>query len=260
MDFIELRTSLEDALSYERSARQAAEAVNRRKDEFIATVVHELRQPLAPMLAAVEIMKLSVSRERGEQARQVVERQLAQLVRLIDDLLDATRINEAKMRLHIEPVNVRNVIGDAIDAIGPATQKRRQNVRLASHVEQAVVDGDSARLLQVFTNVLSNASKFSPEGSLISVSVDVEDANVRIEVDDQGRGIEAEALPHVFEIFRQSTNGENGGLGIGLYVVRGLVELHGGTVEAKSAGASLGSTFTFRLPRRRSQPSQIALH
>ena len=254
MSFLELQTSdasPEVALSYERTARRAAEASNRRKDQFVATVAHELRQPLTPMLMALDLMKRRVSRDHGERARQVVERQLAQLVRLVDDLLEATRISEAKVRLQLERMDLRAVLQDAFDAIGPVAHSRRQAVRLVSLTEEVCVDGDRARLLQVFANLLSNASKFSPPGSFISILVDTDQADVRIAVEDQGRGIDADTLPHVFDIFRQSTNGENGGLGIGLHVVRGLVELHGGTVEAKSAGVGLGSAFTVRLPRSR---------
>ena len=252
MDSIESRTSdvrRENALTYERSARWVAEDINRRKDEFIAAAVHELRQPLAPMLAALEIMKLQAGREHGERARRVVEKQLSQLIHLIEGLMDATRINEAKARIELEPVDLRGVIGDAIEAADSVAQSKCQNIRLISVDTEALVTGDAARLLQVFTNLLSNASKFSPPGSLINVSLDLQDADVRIDIEDQGRGIHESDLPHIFEIYRQSSAGEKGGLGIGLYVVRGLVELHGGTVEAKSGGAGLGSVFSVRLPR-----------
>ena len=256
--FLERRTSDErhrDALSYERVARLAAEDLNRRKDQFIATVAHELRQPLAPMVTALEVMKLRASRENGQRARQVVERQLAQLVRLVEQLMDATRISEGKAPLQNDCVDLREVIAHAIEALEPLVRLKRQTVEFSSPEAAAVVRGDAGRLRQVFSNLLSNASKFSGAASSISVTMSFEDAKVRVDVKDHGRGIAADDLPHIFDIFRQSIAGENGGLGIGLYIVRGLVELHGGTVESQSAGATKGSTFTVRLPRIPERPS-----
>ena len=226
----------------------AAENLNRAKDRFIATVVHELRQPLAPMVAALELMKLRISRQRGERARSVVEKQLAQLVRLIEDLMDATRISEGKVRLQSDRADLRELVKDAIDAIEPSLRARRQTIRLTAPNVEAWVNVDAVRIQQVFTNLLTNASKFSAERSFIGIAIGFEGADVKVEVQDSGQGIAPDALPQIFEIFRQLTEGEDG-LGIGLSVVRDLVELHGGTVEARSAGPGRGSAFAVRLPK-----------
>lgn len=239
----------EDALARERSARRFAEDQCRGKDRFLATVVHELRQPLAPMRAALELMKRRESRESGEHARQIVERQLGQLVRLIEDLMEAARLREGKSQLHTERADLRNVVNDAIEAVDPFVQTKRQTVNLVTPDVEAWVNVDAVRIQQVFTNLLSNASKFSDEESAINIQIRLDGPNLLVDIQDRGRGIAPDALPHIFESFRQSTDGEGGGLGIGLFIVRGLVELHGGTVEARSAGPDRGSAFTVRLPR-----------
>ena len=239
----------DDALAQERLARRVAEEQNRRNDQFLATVVHELRQPLAPMLAALEVMKRRESREIGEHARQVVEKQLAQLVRLIEDLMEAARLRAGKAQLRTNRADLRDVVKDAIEAIDPLVRAKCQTVSVATPAAEAWVDMDSARMQQVLTNLLSNASKFSEEKSPVGVTVRLEGRNALVDVRDQGRGIAPDVLPHIFEIFRQSRVGEDGGLGIGLFVVRSVVELHGGSVEARSAGRGCGSTFTVRLPR-----------
>jgi len=226
----------------------AAESLNRRKDRFIATVVHELRQPLAPMAAALELMKLRVSRESGERARKIVEKQLAQLTRLIEDLMDAARINERKVNLRNDRADLRDLVKDAIQAVDPLVRAKRQTVDLTAPEVELWVNVDVTRVRQIFTNLMSNASKFSGAESQIRVRIGFEDANIKVQIQDQGQGIAPDALPHIFEIFRQSTDGQAGGLGVGLSVVRGLVELHGGTVEALSGGVGRGSTFTVRLP------------
>lgn len=250
--FLERRASDDvrnGALAHERSAWKAAEDLNRGKDRFIATIAHELRQPLAPMIAALALMKLRVSREKGERARQIVERQLAQLVRLVEDLVDAARVNKGKAHLRSDRLDLRNVVKDAIDAVDDSARAKRQTIALVAPDAEAWVNVDAGRIQQVFGNLLSNASKFSDEDSAISITISVEGADVRVDVPDQGRGIAEDALPYVFDMFRQSAEGESGGLGIGLSVVRALVELHGGTVEAQSAGSGLGSTFAVRLPK-----------
>jgi signal transduction histidine kinase len=236
------------ALAHERSARQAAEDLSRGKDRFIATLAHEMRQPLAPMIAALELMKLRISREKGERARHIVERQVAQLVRLVEDLVDAARINEGKARLRNDSVDLTKIVTDAIEVVEASARTKRQRIELTAAAGETWVNVDASRIQQVFVNLLSNASKFSSEDAVIAVRVTCEGANVRVDVHDRGRGIPADAMPYIFEMFRQSSDGEEGGLGIGLSVVRGLVELHGGTVEAHSPGLGLGSTFVVRLP------------
>jgi signal transduction histidine kinase len=223
--------------------------LSRGKDQFIAAVVHELRQPLAPMQAAVEFMKLRVSRESGERARQVLEEQLRVLARLVEDLMDVTRLKEAKTRLRCEPVDLREVLKTAINGVNPMVRAKRQTIRVSAPAAEARVNADADRMTQVFVNLLSNASKFSSEESPISAAISCNNAHVLVDILDQGRGIASEMLPHVFDVFRQSTEGESGGLGIGLFIVRRLVELHGGSVKARSDGPGRGSVFTVKLPR-----------
>jgi signal transduction histidine kinase len=239
----------DDALARERSARRFAEDQCRAKDRFLATVVHELRQPLAPMRAAMDLMKRGESRESGEHARQIVEKQLAQLVRLIEDLMEAARLREGKSQVHMDRTDLRNVVKDAIDAVDPIVQAKRQTVTLVTPDAEAWVNVDAVRMQQVFTNLLSNASKFSAEELPIDITVGLRTTHVQVDVCDQGRGVPSDVLPYIFEMFRQSTAGECGGLGIGLFVVRRVVELHGGTVKARSACPGRGSAFTVRLPR-----------
>lgn len=239
----------DDALARERSARRLAEDQNRRKDQFVVTVVHELRQPLAPMVAALELMKRRESREIGERARRVVEKQLAQLTRLIEDLMEAARLREGKAQLRTDRADLRDVVKDAIESVEPLVSHKQQTVSLVVPDKEVWVNVDAPRIRQVFTNLLSNASKFSAEESSVGVTIDGKSTDVLVDVQDHGRGIAPDVLPHVFEIFRQSTAGESGGLGIGLFIVRSVVELHGGSVEARSAGRGCGSTFSVRLPR-----------
>ena len=238
----------DDALERERAARRFAEDQNRGKDQFLATVAHELRQPLFPMLAALELMKRRESRESGEHARQVIEKQLGQLMRLIEDLMDAARLRERKEQLRADRADLRDVVKDAIEAVDPLVRAKRQLVTLVAPDTGVWVNVDAARIQQVFTNLLSNASKFSGKRSPVTITIGFEGTNVSVAIQDQGRGIPPDVLPHIFEIFRQSTAGECGGLGIGLFIVRKVVELHGGAVEARSAGPDRGSVFTVRLP------------
>ncbi|HXW04974.1 MAG TPA: ATP-binding protein [Vicinamibacterales bacterium] len=233
----------------EAAGRRAAEAASRAKDEFIAMLGHELRNPLSPILAALQLMELRGSGEY-QRERAVIERQVRHLIRLVDDLLDMSRITRGKIDLNRSRVTAREVVTRAVEMAGPLLDQRGH----ALHIDVApgaVLFGDATRLAQVFSNLLNNAAKFTDAGGRIDVRGRVEQDRYVITVTDSGMGIPAALLPHVFDMFvqgGQSIDRTGGGLGLGLALVRTLVSLHGGTVEAHSAGEGLGSTFTVRLP------------
>jgi PAS domain S-box-containing protein len=240
----------------ERRAREAAEAANRAKDEFLAMLAHELRNPLFAVRNAIEIAR---SREGREGALAIGKRQVDQLARLVDDLLDVARIQSGKIELVRERVEVGSVVGLALEAMRslPERQPQQLSVRLEPEL---FVEGDPARLEQVFTNLLSNATKYTPAAGHIEVSAEQDGKDAVVRVRDDGIGIAPELLPHVFDLFAQGSQGLDraaGGLGIGLTVTRRLVELHGGRVEARSAGAGRGSEFEVRLPLSDRLPREV---
>jgi PAS domain S-box-containing protein len=224
----------------------ALEHADRQKDAFLATVAHELRQPLGAIQAALGLMRLRVGGENGEKARTVIERQVAHLARLVDDLIDAARIVRGKVALNRQRTALNEIIDAAVAVVQPAVREREQDLRLGVPAEPVWVDGDGNRLQQVFSNLLSNAVKFTPRGGRIELSAEPDVNVVTVRVRDTGCGIASDMLPRVFDLFAQAT--PNSGLGIGLAVVRGLVERHGGTVDVRSEGEGKGSEFVVRLP------------
>jgi CheY-like chemotaxis protein len=230
-------------------ARRTAEAANLAKDEFLAMLGHELRNPLAPIMTALQLMNLR-GLTGGERERSIIERQVKHVVRLVDDLLDVSRITRGKVQLRREYVEVADVMAKAIEMTSPAIEERRHTLEI--DVPRGIgIDGDPARLAQVFGNLLTNAAKYTDPGGAIRVSAAREGEHVVVRVADTGRGIAREMLPHVFDLFvqgRQDLHRAQGGLGIGLAVVRSLVESHDGRVTAHSAGPGAGSTFTVQLP------------
>ena len=232
---------------------------DRRKDEFLATLAHELRNPLAPLRNALEVMQRAS--EQGlptDSARAIMERQLAQMVRLVDDLLDLSRITRGRIELRLARIDVAAAVNDAIETCRPQIEERGHRLSVDLSREPLFVEGDRVRLAQVFTNLVNNASKYSPRGGEIRVRVTREDGRAVIRVRDRGIGITPDLLPHVFEMFSQAVRSHElteGGLGIGLSLVRGLVEQHGGSVEARSEGLGAGSEFTVRLPLAREAPA-----
>ncbi len=230
-------------------ARRSAEAANRAKDEFLAMLGHELRNPLAPILTALQLMNLR-GLTGAERERNIIERQVKHVVGLVDDLLDVSRITRGKVQLRREYVELADVIAKAIEMTSPAIEERRHTLHV--DVPRGVgTDGDQVRLAQVFGNLLTNAAKYTEPGGVIRVSAAREDADAVVRVSDTGRGIAPEMLPHVFDLFvqeRQDSERAQGGLGLGLAIVRSLVEAHGGSVSAASHGTGAGSTFTVRLP------------
>jgi signal transduction histidine kinase/CheY-like chemotaxis protein len=246
------RMSLEDeltvTLSRERAARTEAEAAGRAKDEFLAMLGHELRNPLAPIITAVELARL-----RGMKGREldVLERQSQHMVRLIDDLLDISRITRGKIELRREYVTINQMIAGAIEAVSPMLERQRQRIVFAPVDEDLAVMGDPARLVQVLANLLANACKYSDEETVIHVGVGAYENRVRIRVRDQGIGIEASMLQRIFDTFVQQAQGMDraqGGLGLGLSIARSLVELHGGYIVARSDGPGCGSEFEVDFP------------
>lgn len=234
-----------------RTAEQALAATDRRKDEFLATLAHELRNPLAPIRTGLTLLDMDPPPDVAAHAREVMSRQFAHMVRLIDDLLDIARINSDKLELRTEPLDLKSLLDEAIEVARPAIDEARHRLFLAAPPRPVTVVGDRTRLVQVFGNLLSNAAKYTPAGGRIEVSTDIDDASVFVHVRDSGIGIEAESLPGLFALFSQidsSLERSQGGLGIGLALVQRLVVLHGGQVLIESEGAGRGSTFTVRLP------------
>ena len=233
-------------------AEEALKDADRRKDEFLATLAHELRNPLAPVRNALEIMKLAAADPRAlALARGMMERQVAQMVRLIDDLLDVSRITRGKLRLVRERLDFHAVLDAALEISRPQLEKAKQEVVLDAPAGPIPLDGDRVRLAQVLSNVLNNAAKYGEPGGRVRVGVAAADGHVVVRVRDTGIGIPADVLPSVFDLFTQvdrSLNRSQGGLGIGLALVKRLVELHGGTVAAHSDGLNRGTEITVRLP------------
>jgi len=224
---------------------------DRRKDEFLATLAHELRNPLAPIRNGLQILRLAPDGEDALEIREMMERQLAHMVRLIDDLLDVSRISRGKFELKRELVQVQDVLDHAIETSQPLIEAGRHELIIQPPDEPVWLDGDLTRLAQVVSNLLNNSAKYTPNGGRITLSAGFEGDNAIIRVTDNGSGISAEMLTQVFEMFTQvdrTLDRAQGGLGIGLSLVRRLVEMHGGTIAADSPGLGLGSVFTVRLP------------
>jgi signal transduction histidine kinase/AmiR/NasT family two-component response regulator len=230
----------------------ALRAADRRKDEFLATLAHELRNPLAPMTTALEIMHLAPRDDAArEQSQAVLARQLKQMTRLIDDLLDLSRISHGKLELRREQVSLSAVVESAIEITRPAIEAQGHTLHVDLPTELVYLHADATRLSQVFSNLLHNACKYTEYGGTIHISAVREGEHVSVRVKDNGVGIDREDLQRVFEMFTQvgrSIEQSRGGLGVGLALSQWLVRLHGGTIHARSEGRSHGSEFVVRLP------------
>jgi PAS domain S-box-containing protein len=239
-------------LERETAARHEAEKANRLKDDFLATLSHELRTPLNAILGWATILKtLPSDPALAERAVTVIERNARSQKQLIEDILDVSRVVTGKLRLVVAPVDLGAVIDGALESVRPSAQAKQITLEVSCPPDFAPLEGDADRLHQVVWNLLSNAVKFTPVGGRVAVRVARDEGWVRLEVEDTGAGVDEEFLPHMFERFRQadsSSTRRHGGLGLGLAIVRHLVELHGGTVEATSPGPGQGTTFTVRLP------------
>ena len=233
------------------AALEALQEADRRKDEFLAMLAHELRNPLAPIRNAVEILRLSADRPVRERARELIGRQVIHLARLVDDLLDVSRITQRKIVLQRRPVNLSAILDAAAELAAPLMAERGQQFQVTKPPLDIWLNADGVRLSQVVGNLLHNASKFTPRAGAVKLEVTRDDTALRIAVVDNGEGISQEFLPAVFELFSQgdrTLERAGGGLGIGLSLVKGLVELHGGKVSAQSGGAGAGSRFVVELP------------
>jgi len=249
----QLALALDRAVSYERLEleRKRAESASRAKDEFLAMLGHELRNPLSPILTATQLMRLR-GEELFEKERTVIERQCKHMIRLVDDLLDVSRITRGKVELRRRPVEVSEVVAQAVELASPAMEERAHRLTLDVPTSGMVVHADPQRLGQVIANLLTNAAKYTPHGGTIQVAVQSGGSTVSVTVRDSGIGIDPKLLPHVFDLFVQGRQGIDraaGGLGLGLAIARTLVEMHGGTIEARSAGHGQGSEFVIELPR-----------
>jgi signal transduction histidine kinase/ActR/RegA family two-component response regulator len=233
-----------------RAAQRRAEAADRRKDEFLAILAHELRNPLAPISMGLELLRLpGVDAGTREWTQEVMRRQVQHLVRLVDDLLDVSRITRGKVELRQQVVELRDVVAAALETVQPLIEEKHHELVVSLPEESTTILVDPVRIAQVIGNLLSNAARYTPPGGRIWLSGEQSGGIATIRVRDTGIGIAPDMLPRVFELFAQAqTQGGQGGLGIGLTLVRSLVEMSGGTVEARSPGLGKGSEFVVRLP------------
>ncbi|HEY3216186.1 MAG TPA: ATP-binding protein [Candidatus Eisenbacteria bacterium] len=235
-----------------RAAQWEAEAASRLKDEFLATVSHELRNPLAPILAWTQLLRSgSLDREKTLRAVEAIERSARSQVQLIDDLLDVSSAASGTFRLDMRPIELASVVRAAVESQRPASEVKQIELQLDLDQRPTMISGDAERLQQVVWNLLSNAIKFSPSAGRVQVVLQRDRSRVVLSVSDTGQGIDPAFLPHVFEPFRQEASGSaryHRGLGLGLSIVRHIVELHGGEITAHSEGRGKGSTFQVELP------------
>ncbi|MEG4318136.1 MULTISPECIES: chemotaxis protein CheB [unclassified Microcoleus] len=250
----QFETERSQLLQQEKSARQQAEIANRAKDEFLANLSHELRNPLTPILAWAQMLRSkNMTTAAADRALEVIERSARAQAQLIEDLLDISRITNGKLQLNTCAIDLRLVVQAAIDGVQFSAEAK--NIEIVSYLSSATVLGDIDRLQQVLWNILSNAIKFTPSGGRVEIVLQAIEPHAELRVTDTGKGIAPELLPYIFDRFRQgdsSTTKINQGLGLGLSIVYHLVELHGGTVQAESAGHEQGTTITVRLPLRAS--------
>ena len=235
----------------EQVAHKALEDANRRKDQFLAILSHELRTPMTAVLGWARMLKMGLEGEEAAEAIDAIEKSAEIQAQLIDDVLDVSRIVAGKMTFHPEPVDLTSVLQAAMTTVRPAAAAKNIMMMFETAPGMPQVLGDEGRLQQVIWNLLSNAVKFTPRGGSIRIRIEHLESVVRLTVQDTGKGIEADYLPHVFEPFSQedgTATRSHEGIGLGLSIVRSLVELHGGRIRAASEGAGLGSTFTVELP------------
>jgi PAS domain S-box-containing protein len=251
----------------QRQAEEKLKEADRRKDEFLAMLAHELRNPLAPIGAAAQLLKLSsIDESRVRHTSDVISRQVKHMTSLVDDLLDVSRVTRGLVKLEKAPLDMRQAVADALEQASMLIQARRHHLRLHLSSEPAMVEGDNKRLVQVITNLLNNAAKYTPEGGNIVLETEIRDGGLHLSVTDDGIGMEPELAARVFDLFTQAERSSDrslGGLGLGLALVKSLVELHGGHVVCVSAGPGKGSRFTVFLPilpGNRAQPEPHQVH
>jgi signal transduction histidine kinase/ActR/RegA family two-component response regulator len=243
--------ALQQETEERRQAEVALRHADQRKDEFLATLAHELRNPLAPMVNAMKILELPAADPAiVNQTHGMIRRQLAQLVRLVDDLLDVSRVTSGKLVVRKQSAELAGIVTSAVETARPLLDQRRQTLTVDLPRQSVRLQGDPVRLAQVFANLLNNAAKYSEPGRSIALTAEVKDGSAIVRVADQGAGIAPEALTAIFEMFTQvePSSTTQSGLGVGLALARRLVELHGGTIVAESPGVGRGSVFTVTLP------------
>lgn len=234
-----------------RRTSEALREADHRKDVFLATLAHELRNPMAPIRNGLQILRMAPDSPMAAQVRDMMDRQMTHLVRLVDDLLDVSRVSQGKIELKREHLTLRSVVEAAVETARPVIDLAGHAFTLDLPAEELWVDGDLTRLAQIVANLLNNAAKYTPESGHIGLSLRRDGTEAVIRVSDTGLGIDADMLPKVFELFTQvdrNIHRAQGGLGIGLALAQKLVALHGGSIHAESAGANKGSTFELRLP------------
>jgi two-component system CheB/CheR fusion protein len=244
------RTDLKEQIERLRNEVQALIKADRQRDTLLSTLAHELRNPLTPLANAAEILRLSASRHADlEYPVKVIQRQVEALARVIDDLLDLSRISTSKLELRMQKISLQSIVTTAIDDTRAAAEERKHRVQVLMPPGEICVNADRGRLVQVFVNLLINACKYTPEGGRIWVRVASEGSEAVVRVDDNGIGIAPDKLSRIFDLFTQIEPGmSQGGMGIGLALVKDLVTMHGGNVQVYSAGEDKGSRFTVRLP------------
>ncbi len=253
---------LQATITERRLAEEALKEAGRQKDAFLAMLAHELRNPLAPIRNAVEVLsRLEIDEPKLDWVRAVIDRQVGQLTRLVDDLLDVSRISRGQISLQKELLELTTIIERGLETSRPVIEARRHHLSVALPPEPVWLEGDLTRLAQALGNLLNNAAKYTEEGGKIGLVAEQAEGQVVLRVRDTGIGIPSEHLPYVFDLFTQGDRAldrAQGGLGIGLALVQKLVELHGGQVEAASPGLGQGSEFTLRLPARTGSPAPLA--
>ncbi len=235
-------------------ARAALQDANRRKDEFLALLSHELRNPLsAAGMAATVLRTQQLTPARVVEIAKVIERQVAHMSRMAEDLLDVSRVTRGEVNLKMQPVEIKNVVRSVLEQLQPTYASKQQQVGTTFCSEACMVLADETRLVQVVANILANSIRYSPQGGVIDIALQARDEEVILSISDSGIGIAADAIPTLFDLYKQGSHREgerkSSGLGIGLALVRSLVELHGGSVAAFSDGPGQGSTFVVTLPR-----------
>lgn len=244
---------VEDELVFRREAEAKLRDADRRKDEFLAMLAHELRNPLAPIGMAAKVLRVGqVTPDRVQQTCEIIDRQIRHMTKLLDDLLDVSRVTRGLVVLTQGLHDIAAIVRDAVEQARPLIDARRHRLSLTVPTQAAHVRGDGTRLVQIVTNLLNNAAKYTPEGGVIELELKLDAGIVHIVVRDNGNGIDASLLPHIFDLFVQgerSFDRAQGGLGIGLALVKSLVEQHGGNISVASGGHGAGSEFTIRLPR-----------
>lgn len=236
-----------------RQRQYAMREIDRRKDEFLAMLAHELRNPLAPVSAASDLLRIpNLGHEQIKQTSEIISRQVRHMTGLIDDLLDVSRVSRGLVTLSTDVLDARQIVGSAVEQVRPLIDARRHRLTLRTSPELAYIRGDQKRLVQILSNVLNNAAKYTPEGGDIVLSMDVNATELRFTIADNGIGIDPNVIERIFDMFAQAertSDRTQGGLGIGLALVKNLVQLHGGKVCAQSGGIGKGSRFEISFPR-----------